>query len=74
VFSKRYLLRGDNEEAIRSLFNARVLEYFEQHLGMSAEGDGVKLINYRTSKRVSPDKIQGFLQEGYDVLTLLKIR
>ena len=74
VFSKRYLLRGDNEEAIRSLFNARVLEYFKQHLGVSAEGDRVKLIYYRTSKRVSPDKIQGFLQEGYDVLTLLKIR
>jgi hypothetical protein len=74
VFSKRYLLRGDNEEAIRSLFNARVLEYFKQHLGVSAEGDRVKLIYYRTSKRVSPDKIQGFLQEGYDVFTLLKIR
>jgi hypothetical protein len=74
VFSKRYLLRGDNEEAIRSSFNARVLEYYEQHLDMSTEGDGVKLIYYRTSKRVFTDKIQAFLQEGYDVFNLFKIR
>lgn len=74
MFSKRYILRGDNEEAIRSFFNAGVLEYYEQHLGLSSEGDGVKLIYYRTSKRVSPDKIQAFLQEGYDVFNLFKIR
>lgn len=74
VFSKRYLLRGDNEESIRNLFNTRVLEYYEQRLGMSMEGDGVKLIYYRSSKRVPPDKIQAFLQEGYDAFTLLKTK
>ena len=74
VFSKRYLLRGDNEESIRNLFNTRVLEYYEQRLGMSTEGDGVKLIYYRSSKRVPPDKIQDFLQEGYDAFTLLKTK
>ena len=74
MFSKRYLLRGDNEESIRNLFNTRVLEYYEQRLGMSMEGDGVKLIYYRSSKRVPPDKIQDFLQEGYDAFTLLKTK
>ena len=74
VFSKRYLLRGDDEESIRSLFNEQVVEYYEQHLGVSTEGDGVKLIYYRTSKRVPPDKIQAFLQEGYDVFNLLKTK
>jgi hypothetical protein len=74
MFSKRYILRGDNEESIRSFFNVGVLEYYEQHLGLSTEGDGVKLIYYRTSKRIPPDKIQAFLQEGYDVFNLFKIK
>jgi hypothetical protein len=33
VFSKRYLLRGDNEESVRRVFNEPVLEYYEQHPG-----------------------------------------
>ena len=74
IFSKRYILRGVDEESIRSLFNERVLEYYEQHIGVSTEGDGVKLIYYHMSKRVPPDKIQAFLQDGYDVFNLLKTK
>jgi hypothetical protein len=74
VFSKRYFLRGDDETAVRGLFNARVLGYFEQRPGLSLECDGVRLIYYRTSKRVTPDKFQAFLQEGYDVFSLFKVR
>ena len=43
-------------------------------MGVSTEGDGVKLIYYRTSKRIPPDRIQAFLQEGYDVFNLLKTK
>ena len=74
VFSKRYFLRGDDETAVRGLFNARVLGYFEQRPGLSLECDGVRLIYYRTSKRVTPDKFQAFLQEGYDLFSLFKVR
>jgi hypothetical protein len=74
VFSKRYQLHGNEEEPIRNLFNSRVFEYYEQHSSLSTEGDGVKLIYYRISKMVSPDEIQAFLQEGYDVFNLFKIR
>jgi hypothetical protein len=74
VFSKRYLLRGDDEESIRSLFNQQVLEYYEQHAGLGTECDGVKLIYYRTSKRVPPEKTQDFLQEGYDLFTLFQTK
>ncbi|MFZ1914796.1 MAG: hypothetical protein WCF70_05910 [Dehalococcoidales bacterium] len=41
---------------------------------MSTEADGKKLIFYRTSKIVPPDKIQAFLQEGYDAFELFKVR
>ena len=72
VFSKRYLLRGDDEESIRKLFNEWVFEYYERHPGLSTEGHGKKLIYYRVSKRVSPDRIQAFLQEGYEIFGLFK--
>ncbi len=72
LFSKKYLLRGDDEPAIRMIFNQWIIEYYEQHLGLSTEGDGRKLIYYRLSKTVSPDKIQAFLQEGYEIFGLFR--
>jgi len=74
VFSKKYLLRGENEAAVRNTFNGGILQYYEQHPGLSTEADGKKLIFYRTSKVVPPDKIQAFLQEGYDAFELFKVR
>ncbi len=74
VFSKKYLLRGENEAAVRNTFNGGILQYYEQHPGLSTEADGKKLIFYRTSKIVPPDKIQAFLQEGYDAFELFKVR
>jgi hypothetical protein len=72
VFSKRYLLRGDDEEPVRMVFNERVLEYYEQHPGLCTECDGAKLIYYRSSKLVRPEGMQAFLQEGNDLFNLFK--
>jgi hypothetical protein len=74
VFSKKYMLRGENEAAVRSAFNTGILQYYEQRPGLSTEADGRKLIYNRTSKVVPPDKIQAFLQEGYDAFDLFKVR
>jgi hypothetical protein len=74
VFSKRYQLRGDDEASIRSLFNAPVLDFYERHLGLTTEGDGVRLIYYRFGKKVAPEKIQAFIQEGGDVFNLFRRR
>ncbi len=72
LFSKRYLLRGDDEASIRRIFNEWTLQYYEQHPGLSTEGDGQKLIYYRVSKSVTPDKIESFLQEAYEIYGLFK--
>jgi hypothetical protein len=72
LFSKRYLLRGDDEASIRRIFNEWTLQYYEQHPGLSTEGGGRKLIYYRISKSVTPDKIESFLQEGYEIYGLFK--
>ncbi len=72
IFSKKYLLRGDDEPSIRMIFNEWALQYYEQHPGLSTEGDGRKLIYYRISKPVAPAKIEAFLQEGYEIYGLFK--
>src|SRR5262249_1515816 len=37
IFSSNYLLRGENENAIRMLFSAPILEFYEQNQGLSTE-------------------------------------
>jgi hypothetical protein len=71
-FSKRYYLRSTNEEGVRKLFSERVVKYFEEKPGLSAEGDGTKLIKYRVSKFIPAENLQTFLQEGYELYTLFK--
>ena len=39
-FSKNYLLRGRNEEAVRTLFTDDILAYYNQTAGLSTEGNG----------------------------------
>jgi hypothetical protein len=72
AFSDKYLLRGRDEEAVRALFGEDVLGFFERQPGLSIEGYGHRLIFYRQSKRVDPDNIRGFLEEGFKVLALFR--
>ncbi len=72
VFSKRYLLRGEDEDRIRAIFNEKVISYYEGQKGLSTEGVGDALIFYRLSKRVPPAEIGAFMQEGFTVLGLFK--
>ncbi len=67
-FSKKYLLRGADEIAIRRLFDTRALEFFEGHPGLCVEGDGNILIFYRGSSQVKPGAIRPFIDEGVSVL------
>jgi hypothetical protein len=72
LFSKKFLLRGNDEESIRSLFTDSVLRVYEQHQHLSTEANGSRLIIYQISKRVSPDRIESFIQEGSDIVELFK--
>lgn len=72
TFSSRYLLRGEDEMRVRSVFGPDVLRHFEQLEGVSTEAGSNQLIYYRASKRVAPEKVGEFLQEGLQVLKLFK--
>ena len=71
-FSKRYLLRGADEEAVRRAFGSGVLSYFEQQTKISCEADRGQLIFYRPRKRVAAEEVDGFVKEGVQVLALLR--
>ncbi|MFH1851691.1 MAG: hypothetical protein ABIA75_05035 [Candidatus Neomarinimicrobiota bacterium] len=71
-FSRQYLLRGVDEEAIRELFGTDKLDYFEKHPKLCTEGKADTLLFYRLSKRVTPDEMPNFLKEGLTILGLFK--
>jgi hypothetical protein len=71
-FSKRYLLQGSDEDAVRALFSDALLSHYGQSKGLSTEGDGSRFIFFRTSKRVPPKGITAFLKEGFALFALLK--
>jgi len=71
-FSRTYLLRGDDELAVRELFSEELLTFFESQQKISVEGGGDQLVFYRGGKRMKPDEVQQFMQEGYRVFALFR--
>jgi hypothetical protein len=66
-FSKKYLLRGRDEKAVRYTFNFSLLEYFEKKDKLHFEGNGDKLIYYKTGKRISPSDLKSFMDQGIEL-------
>jgi hypothetical protein len=62
-FSKRYLLRGKSEKAVRDVFTHQALGYFSQEPGWSLEANGEWLVTYRDNRLMPPDKLEAFLEE-----------
>ncbi len=71
-FSSRYILQGTDEAAVRRLFAERVLAFYAAHPGLCTEGGGDRLIVYRADKRVKPEALSAFMDEGLEVMDLFK--
>ena len=71
-FSKSYSLRGSDEQKVRETFTDEVLFFFENQTGISTEGGGDQLIFYRAGRRIDPDQVSSFKQEGFRVFELFK--
>ncbi len=72
LFSKRCLLRGPNEAAIRDFFTTELLEFFAAQTGVSVEASDNRLIYYRARKRIKPSEVRPFMEEGFRVYGLFK--
>lgn len=71
-FSKQYILRGQNELAIRQTFNDRVLSFFEGYAGTCVDAGGNQLFIYRAGQRLQPPEIEGYVGLGLQAMNLLK--
>lgn len=71
-FSKKYLLRGNDEQKIREVFTHELLAFFETEEGISVEAGGDRLISYRGGKRIRPEDVRSFMEEGLQVFRLFR--
>ena len=70
-FSKKYLLRGKDEQTIRALFTDTALTFFAAHPDkVCVEGSDDQLIWYQPGKIIEPEDIPAFMKEGFEVFRL----
>lgn len=70
VFSKNYVVKGINEEAIYQLFNRQIRDYFTQHSGVYINAEGQRLVISVSIKRVSVKKLPDFIRQGKEIAQL----
>ena len=66
-FSHRYLLRGEDEAAVRRLFEAAMAKWLEPRDKLCIEGGGEWLIVYRENTRLRPERLPQLLEEAFEV-------
>ena len=70
-FSKQYLLRGQDEMAIRQAFNDQVLSFFETYQGTCVDAGNNQLFVFRTNYRCQPQEVQNQLALALNIINLL---
>jgi hypothetical protein len=69
-FSRRYILRGQDEPTIRQTFNDGLLSFYEQYLGTSTDGGGNQLFVFRAGYRFQPQEVQGYVGLALKIMNL----
>jgi hypothetical protein len=67
TFSRQYLLKGADEQAIRGFFTPDRIQYLESQKGICMEAEKNCLIYYRASRRVKADDLHTFITEGIEI-------
>ncbi|MEM6353334.1 MAG: hypothetical protein AAF766_21500 [Cyanobacteria bacterium P01_D01_bin.14] len=68
-FSKRYLLKGFDEDSIRTCFHDGVLNFYQRRHQVSTEGHNSLLIYYKAHRLANPNdwnKLIGVAMEAYE--------
>lgn len=71
-FTKKYLVKGNDESAIRQMFNPSVIAFFEKQIGLTVEANEKQLLVYRQSKRVKPEEMKAFVENATQLLALVR--
>ena len=70
-FSKLFVLKGPDENAIRSFFTPTVLEFFENHPKDSLEARDDMMFFYRNRTRREPEELKDLLSQAYEAFGVL---
>lgn len=74
-FSRSFVLQGESEERVRTLFSMPVRQFFLRHRGsrlvFEARGDTLMVHHGR---RLKPQDVKGLLDVGFEILNLLLAR
>lgn len=69
-FSKQYILRGPDEQAIRQTFSDGLLSFYEMYPGTSTDGGGNQLFIFRGGYRFQPQEVQSYVGLALKVANL----
>lgn len=72
-FSKRYLLKGPDEAAIRRAFTIDVLAWFSAAPGWRVQSGGGRLLAFHGEKLVEPSEVPAFAAEALRIVGLFKV-
>jgi len=61
TFSSQYLLRGNDEQAIRNAFHDALLAFYEANPGISTDGGGNQIFIFREGRHTPPDQVRAFI-------------
>lgn len=70
-FSRKYLLRGMNELAIRRFFTESILSHFDRDRGWTVEAVSGRLFVYRLDQRIKPQELQSFIDSRRKILAVI---
>jgi hypothetical protein len=66
-FSRLFLLRGAQEQAVRAAFDGVVADFFERRPGSCCAGMGREVLYWRAGRRARPEEIQTLINDGYEL-------
>jgi len=70
-FSRRFILKGSNAEAVRQLIDPSTAAFFESHLGLSVSGNSDHLLVFRGYRYLKPPEIGQLLEDAVSVFRLI---
>jgi hypothetical protein len=71
-FSKNYFLYGEDEAAVRRLFNPKVTDALGRQTGWCIEAHGDTVLIWRQETRVGPDDLRPLLDNATVLYRLLR--
>lgn len=66
-YSKMFVLKGEDEAAIREFFDMEILDFFAAKKGIAFECSAGKFIYFRAGKAAKVESLRELLEEGYAV-------